>query len=70
MEPRENSSYEHGGNAFVGEGSAIADLKTKEWRLFIFIIVLLFPILSVAVVGGYGFVFWMYQLLMGPRGPI
>jgi nitrate reductase NapE len=42
--------------------------KKKEWRLFIFIIVFLFPILSVAVVGGYGFAIWMYQLLMGPPG--
>lgn len=42
------------------------DQKKKEWRLFVFIIVFLFPILSVALVGGYGFVIWMYQLLMGP----
>jgi nitrate reductase NapE len=44
--------------------------RRKEWRLFIFIIVFLFPILSVAIVGGYGFVIWMYQLLAGPPGPI
>ena len=44
--------------------------RRKEWRLFIFIIVFLFPILSVAIVGGYGFVIWMYQLLAGPPVPI
>lgn len=46
----------------------ITDQKTKEWRLFIFIIVFLFPLLSVALVGGYGFTIWMYQLFMGPPG--
>lgn len=40
--------------------------KKKEWRLFIFIIVFLFPLLSIALVGGYGFIIWMYQLQMGP----
>jgi periplasmic nitrate reductase NapE len=44
----------------------VHEQKKKEWRLFIFIIVFLFPILSVALVGGYGFSIWMYQLLMGP----
>lgn len=46
----------------------ITDQKTKEWRVFIFIIVFLFPLLSVALVGGYGFTIWMYQLFMGPPG--
>lgn len=46
----------------------ITDQKTKEWRIFIFIIVFLFPLLSVALVGGYGFTIWMYQLFMGPPG--
>lgn len=44
--------------------------RRKEWRMFVFIIVFLFPILSVAIVGGYGFIVWMYQLLAGPPGPI
>lgn len=43
--------------------------KMHELRLFIFLIVFLFPILSVAVVGGYGFIVWMSQILMGPPGP-
>lgn len=40
----------------------------KEWGLFIFIVVFLFPLLSVAIVGGFGFMIWMYQLLAGPPG--
>lgn len=49
-------------------GDYTTDQKSKEQRLFVFIIVFLFPLLSVALVGGYGFVIWMYQLLMGPPG--
>lgn len=40
--------------------------KKQEWRLFIFIIVFLFPIVAVALMGGYGFVVWISQLIMGP----
>ena len=43
--------------------------KKKEWRLFIFIIVFLFPIFTVALVGAMGFSIWFYQLIMGPPGP-
>lgn len=43
--------------------------KRHELRLFIFIIVFLFPILAVAVVGSYGFLIWMSQVIIGPPGP-
>lgn len=43
--------------------------KRHEFRLFIFIIVFLFPILAVAIVSSYGFLIWMSQVLMGPPGP-
>ena len=43
--------------------------KGAELRLFIFLVVFLFPILAVAVVGGYGFIIWMSQLILGPPGP-
>lgn len=42
--------------------------KTQEWRLFIFIIVFLFPILTVALVSAMGFSIWFYQLFAGPPG--
>ena len=44
------------------------DAKQIERRAFIFLVVFLGPILAVAVVGGYGFVVWMSQLLLGPPG--
>jgi nitrate reductase NapE len=42
--------------------------RRREWRMFMFIIVFLFPLLTFALVGAYGFSIWMYQLLMGPPG--
>lgn len=40
--------------------------KKKELKAFLFITVVLFPLLSVVLVGGYGFVIWMGQLMFGP----
>ncbi|WP_409525422.1 periplasmic nitrate reductase, NapE protein [Nitrincola sp. MINF-07-Sa-05] len=45
------------------------DRKRHELRLFLFLIVFLFPLLTFAAVGGYGFLVWMSQLIMGPPGP-
>ncbi|MBK3757906.1 periplasmic nitrate reductase, NapE protein [Stutzerimonas frequens] len=44
-------------------------IKRDETRLFIFLIVFLFPILSVALVSGYGFIVWIVQMIFGPPGP-
>nr|WP_290954021.1 periplasmic nitrate reductase, NapE protein [Halomonas sp.] len=43
--------------------------KRQELGLFLFIVVLLFPILAVAIVGSYGFSVWIYQMFAGPPGP-
>lgn len=43
--------------------------KRDETRLFIFLIVFLFPLLSIALVSGYGFIVWISQMLFGPPGP-
>jgi len=42
--------------------------KRGERRVFIFIAVFLFPILSVVLVGGYGFLVWILQMIFGPPG--
>ncbi|QIG50076.1 periplasmic nitrate reductase, NapE protein [Nordella sp. HKS 07] len=44
---------------------------TRREELFAFIVlaVLIWPILAVGIVGGYGFLIWMYQLIAGPPGP-
>ena len=44
-------------------------VKGMEARLFLFLVICLFPLLSVALVGGFGFCVWMYPLLAGPPGP-
>ena len=42
--------------------------KRRETILFLFLIIVLFPLLAVAVVGGYGFLVWIFQTLAGPPG--
>ena len=39
--------------------------KAQELRAFIFLTIVTAPVLAVAVVGGYGFFIWMYQLVTG-----
>ena len=44
--------------------------KRRELLLFLFITVVLFPLLAVMIVGGYGFAIWIWQMLFaGPPGP-
>ena len=43
--------------------------KSKETRLFLFLVVCFFPLLSITLVGGYGFFIWFMQMLIGPPGP-
>ena len=42
--------------------------KSRELSAFLFLTVFLAPAVSVALVGGYGFAIWMYQLIAGPPG--
>ena len=42
--------------------------KRRELRAFLFLTVVLAPLLSAVIVGGYGFIVWMYQLIAGPPG--
>ena len=39
-----------------------------ERRAFLLLVVFLAPILSAIIVGGYGFLVWMSQLILGPPG--
>ena len=40
--------------------------RTEELRSFLFFTIVMAPALAVAIVGGYGFLVWMYQLVAGP----
>lgn len=44
-------------------------LHRKEIKLFLFLVICLFPLISIMVVGGYGFIIWFFQMLYGPPGP-
>lgn len=41
-------------------------VRRRERTVFLFLAIVLMPVLAVAIVGGYGFAVWMYQLLAGP----
>ncbi len=47
--------------------------RVRQRRLEVFAIVFLtgvvMPALAVMTVGGYGFVVWVYQMIVGPPGP-
>ena len=40
--------------------------RTEEWRTWLFLTVVLAPVLAVAIVGGFGLAVWLYQLFAGP----
>ena len=42
--------------------------KRRELQLFLFLTVVLAPVLAVVVIAGYGFMVWMWQLVTGPPG--
>ncbi|MEC5384950.1 periplasmic nitrate reductase, NapE protein [Uliginosibacterium sp. H3] len=42
--------------------------RTEEVRSWLFLVVVMTPALAVAVVIGYGFLVWIYQLFAGPPG--
>lgn len=42
--------------------------RTEEFRTFIFLTVVMAPMLAVMIVGGYGFIVWIYQMIAGPPG--
>ena len=42
--------------------------KAQELRSFLFLAVVMAPILAGIIVSGYGFLVWMYQAVAGPPG--
>lgn len=47
------------------EDQPSASTRQEEWRSFLFLAVVMAPVLAVLGVGGYGFCVWMFQLLSG-----
>jgi periplasmic nitrate reductase NapE len=46
----------------------MAPEQRRELLVFLFLTLVLAPLVAVVVVAGYGFCVWMYQLLAGPPG--
>lgn len=42
--------------------------RTEELRSFLFLSVVMAPVVAVMVVAGYGFAIWIYQMFAGPPG--
>jgi nitrate reductase NapE len=40
--------------------------KRRELAVFLFLTLLLAPLIAVLVVAGYGFLVWVYQMIAGP----
>jgi nitrate reductase NapE len=43
--------------------------RRRELVTFLVLAFGIWPIVAVGVVGGYGFIVWMYQIINGPPGP-
>lgn len=42
--------------------------RKEELRSFVFLSIVIAPILAVMIVASYGFVVWVYQIFAGPPG--
>jgi len=40
--------------------------RSREIRVFVFLTVVMAPMIAVAVVGSYGLMIWLYQMFAGP----
>jgi len=52
-----------------GNGHPVATTRREELVTFLTLAVIIWPAIAVGVVGGYGFLVWMFQLVYGPPGP-
>ena len=43
--------------------------RRAEFFVFAIIAAFIWPVVAVGVVGGYGFLVWMTQMVLGPPGP-
>lgn len=48
--------------------SSDASSKKEELRAFLLITVILAPVVTVSLIGSYGFLIWISQILTGPPG--
>jgi nitrate reductase NapE len=49
--------------------TSLRGMRRKELLAFLLLAFGVWPIVAVGIVGGYGFLVWMWQLVSGPPGP-
>jgi nitrate reductase NapE len=64
---REVMTQDSGGAVETGRASPNA--RRAELLAFLVLAFGIWPIVAVGVVGGYGFLVWMWQIIFGPPGP-
>jgi periplasmic nitrate reductase NapE len=64
---REVMTQDSGGA--VEAGRAPAPTRRTELLAFLVLAFGIWPVVAVGVVGGYGFLVWMWQIVFGPPGP-
>ncbi|MEH2623534.1 nitrate reductase NapE [Bradyrhizobium sp. AZCC 1719] len=47
----------------------VPNSRRAELIVFAIIAAFIWPVVAVGVVGGYGFLVWMSQIILGPPGP-
>lgn len=59
---------QHNGEMNLNAPVEKSDVQTRsrETRVFVFLTVVLAPMIAVAIVGAYGLIIWVYQMLAGP----
>ena len=50
-------------------GPEPAALRRKELITFVVLAFAIWPLVAVALVGGYGLLVWLWQMIFGPPGP-
>lgn len=53
----------------VTRGDDLRGRRRSELLTFLVLAFGIWPIVAVGVVGGYGFLVWMWQIVFGPPGP-
>ncbi|MGB6658568.1 MAG: periplasmic nitrate reductase, NapE protein [Xanthobacteraceae bacterium] len=56
-------------NLAFRDGAVPRNSRREELFAFLVLAVLIWPAVAVGVVGGYGFIVWMSQIVFGPPGP-
>jgi nitrate reductase NapE len=59
------NSVDHPTDALPVDSAA----RRREIIMFLVLAFVIWPFVAIAVVGGYGFIVWMYQTIAGPPGP-